>query len=225
MFTYSFSRTTYHNTFQIMPPKKMKNVSKIKKVSSKIKALNSPRPTSKSKVKAKSALPKTEAKSKPKSKSASIKSATKKKEMTRYYKLPTGNMKTKEDVVRAFGYTIEKELDKGGFGTIFIATDNRKKVKVAVKWMDLGIADNDPRMLDTRNELTILEHMRHPYIIRLHCHFLVQIDGKNNMYIFMEVSSCIEKDCLKTFHFNAFQMSTASRRWQFVQVHPEEGRP
>lgn len=176
-----------------MPPKKLKNVSKVKKVSSsKVKASKSnllPREkASKSKVSAKSAGPKSEgSKSKPKSKSVS-KSSSKKKEMTRYYKLPSGSMKTKEDVVRAFGYTIEKQLDKGGFGTVFLATDTRKKVKVAVKWMDLGFADNDPRMLDTRNELTVLEQVRHPYIIRLYCHFLVQTDGKNNMYIFMEVT-------------------------------------
>lgn len=92
-------------------------------------------------------------------------------------------MKTKEDVIKAFGYTIEKQLDKGGFGTIFIAHDNRKNTKVACKWMDLGIAGNDPRMLDTRNELTILEQVRHPYIVKVHCHFIVQVEGTNNMYM------------------------------------------
>lgn len=181
-----------------MPPKKIKTKSKSTKGPASGTLL--PRPPPKSKVKQSSKMkPKTEPKAKPKSKSSKSTASTgsmkkkknqgKEKEITRYYKLPCDNMKTKEDVVKAFGYTIEKQLDKGGFGTIFIASDNRKGVKVAVKWMDLGIADNDPRMLDTRNELTILEQVRHPYVIRLHCHFIVQIDGKNNMYIFMEVGS------------------------------------
>lgn len=185
-----------------MPPKKTKTKSKSTKGQASKGPTSGtllPRPPPKSKVKQSSKVkPKTEPKAKPKSKSSKSTASTgsmkkkkqgKEKEITRYYKLPCDNMKTKEDVVKAFGYTIEKQLDKGGFGTIFIASDNRKGVKVAVKWMDLGIADNDPRMLDTRNELTILEQVRHPYVIRLHCHFIVQIDGKNNMYIFMEVGS------------------------------------
>ena len=97
---------------------------------------------------------------------------------SRFYKVPCGNYRTKEDVIKAFGYTLDRQLDNGGFGTIFIAHDRRKNVNVACKWMDLGTASNDPRMLDTRNELTILEQVRHPYVIKVHCHFIVAADGK-----------------------------------------------
>ena len=91
-----------------------------------------------------------------------------KKEMTRFYQVPTTRFKTKDDVIRAFGYVLHKKLDEGGFGTVFIADDLRKKRQVACKWMNIGKVDsNDPRMEDTRNELKILEDMRHPYVINV----------------------------------------------------------
>ena len=114
-----------------------------------------------------------------------------KKDVTRFYQVPSPRFKTKEDVIKAFGYTLAKKLDEGGFGTIFIADDIRKKMKVACKWMDIGHANSDDsRMADTRNELMILEQMRHPYVIKVLCHFVIQEnEAKNNMYIFMELAN------------------------------------
>ena len=126
-------------------------------------------------------------KTKTRSKSANAKVKSK-SEVTRFFKVPSQYFLSKEHVIKSFGYRLEKKLDEGGYGTIFIANDNRKKMKVACKWMDLGTCTNDPRMLDTHNELTVLEQVRHPYIIKVLCHFIVQADGINNMYIFMELA-------------------------------------
>ena len=89
---------------------------------------------------AKRAQPKKRHKSKlkVKSKSKSNSKTNNKQVPTRYFIVPSEKFKTKEDVIKGFGYTIVRQLDKGGFGTIFIAYDNRKKINVACKWMDLG---------------------------------------------------------------------------------------
>ena len=109
----------------------------------------------------------------------------------RFFQVPCSRFKTKEDVIKAFGYTLSKKLDEGGFGTVFIAEDHRKKIKVACKWMDLGsVSSNsdDTRLADTKNELMVLEQVRHPYVIKVLCNFVVQQDNTNNMYIFMELA-------------------------------------
>ncbi|KAI2799861.1 hypothetical protein RDWZM_004906 [Blomia tropicalis] len=114
------------------------------------------------------------------------------KPVTRFFQVPSADQrfKTKEDVIRAFGYKLMKKLDEGGFGTVFIAKDRRKNCNVACKWMDLGpVNSNDPRMEDTRNELMVLEQVRHPYVIKVLCHFIVQTSTNNNMYIFMELAN------------------------------------
>ena len=123
---------------------------------------------------------KSKAKKKVRSKSSSSKSN---KVPTRYYQVPSNKYQTKEDVIKAFGYTLERQLDKGGFGTIFIAFDRRKNIKVACKWMDLGIATNDPRVLDTRNELLILEQVRHPYVIKVLPNYLSLILKNFNLHL------------------------------------------
>ena len=57
----------------------------------------------------------------------------------RYFNIPNAQYRNKDELIRDYGYTIDKKLDEGGFGTIYLARDDRNNgTKVAVKCMDLG---------------------------------------------------------------------------------------
>lgn len=110
-------------------------------------------------------------------------------DITRIYRVPGGQYQTKEQVIRAFGYELEKELDAGAFGKIFIGNDLRKNIKVAAKQIDLGLgSENSPQMQDTKNELIIMEKVRHPYVVQVFCHFVVMSPDYNYMYCFMQLA-------------------------------------
>lgn len=94
-------------------------------------------------------------------------------DITRLYKLPDGDMKTEEDVITKQGYSLEeqveivlffvclqilitgsnssKQLGKGGFGTVFLARDKKKNIKVACKLCELGKEWSDARVKDMKN--------------------------------------------------------------------------
>lgn len=61
-----------------------------------------------------------------------------KKDVTRFYQVPIGPFKKSEDVVKSFGYELKRELDRGGFGVVYIAKDLRKNIDVACKAIEIG---------------------------------------------------------------------------------------
>lgn len=145
------------------------------------------------------------------------------KKITRFFKVPGSYFKTKDDVIRAFGFTLDKKLGQGAFSTVYLANDNRKKNKVACKTIDLGNSANKSRssttsttssstsnsttgsqnsketttLEDMRNELIVLEQVRHPYVVKLLCHFVVEQQNCYNLYLFMELAD--GGDLLKYF--------------------------
>lgn len=58
--------------------------------------------------------------------------------VTRIYPIPSAQYQTEADVIKSFGYKIIKQIDKGGFGRIYMCLDLRKKIKVALKEMTMG---------------------------------------------------------------------------------------
>ena len=59
----------------------------------------------------------------------------------------------------------QNKLDAGGFGVIFIARYKRKNLRVACKLMELGDDWNDDRVIDMKNELFIMERVKHLYVV------------------------------------------------------------
>lgn len=126
------------------------------------------------------------------------------KDVTRYYEIPHGPFETPEDVVKSFRYELIKELDRGSYGIVYFARDLRKKKDVACKIIDMGklkklilimlfnffILFKDPNeesaLKDNKNELMVMETVRHPYVIPLYCHFIVKGPNICKLYIFME---------------------------------------
>lgn len=111
------------------------------------------------------------------------------KDITRLYKLPDGKLKTEEDVIKKNNYKMEEKLDAGGFGVIFFARDVKKDLRVACKMCELGSDWKDNRVVDMKNELFIMEKVKHLYVVKLYTHFITQSsDNGNRLYIFMELA-------------------------------------
>lgn len=108
-------------------------------------------------------------------------------QISKLFKIPSDKFKTEEDVIKYHGYTLEEKLGQGGFGIIFFARD-KKDLKCACKLMELGMDWKDSRVSDMKNELFIMEKVKHLYIVKLYCHFLTQSDKGNRLYIFMELA-------------------------------------
>ncbi|KAF7495976.1 CBL-interacting serine/threonine-protein kinase 13 [Sarcoptes scabiei] len=110
-----------------------------------------------------------------------------KKDVTRFYQVPIGPFKKSEDVVKSFGYELKRELDRGGFGVVYIAKDLRKNIDVACKAIEIEPMKKSA-LEENKNELLVLEKVRHPYVIPVYCHFIVQGEGNIKMYIFMALA-------------------------------------
>lgn len=109
-------------------------------------------------------------------------------EITRLYKIPDGKLKSEDDVINLRGYKLEEKLDAGGFGVIFFARESKKNLRVACKMMELGVDMKDSRVLDMKNELFIMEKVKHLYVVKLFTHFMTQSSEGNRLYIFMELA-------------------------------------
>ncbi|OTF73286.1 hypothetical protein BLA29_001636 [Euroglyphus maynei] len=110
------------------------------------------------------------------------------RDVTRFYEIPFGPYRRPEDVVRSFGYELLHELDRGGYGVVYIAHDLRKDMNVACKQIEMDRTFHRNAFEDNKNELLTIERVRHPYVIKVYCHFVVQGNGFNRMYIFMALA-------------------------------------
>ncbi|KAJ6219570.1 hypothetical protein RDWZM_005382 [Blomia tropicalis] len=110
-------------------------------------------------------------------------------EISRLYKIPKGKLKTEEDVVESNNYKLEDKLGEGGFAIVYFARNKKSNEKHACKVMKLGAEWSSSRVEDMKNELFIMEKVKHLYIVKLMHHFLTQ--SKENgirLYIFMELA-------------------------------------
>ena len=110
-------------------------------------------------------------------------------QISRLYKLPDGKMKTEDDVLEANNYKLEEKLGEGGFAIVYFARNKKSNQKHACKVMKLGGDWKDSRVEDMKNELFIMEKVKHLYIVKLMHHFLTQSKANGiRLYIFMELA-------------------------------------
>ncbi|OTF84233.1 hypothetical protein BLA29_002267 [Euroglyphus maynei] len=89
-----------------------------------------------------------------------------------------------EKILKRIGYRLEKEIGKGGYGTVYRAIDLRRNRRVACKVMTIS-ADRKEQSL-IKKELYIIRSIRHRYIIRVYKHFILQSSKNARVYIFMQ---------------------------------------
>src|SRR5262245_59345646 len=64
-------------------------------------------------------------------------------------------------------YTIVKELARGGMGTVYLAEDRELSRQLAIKVLNLGLADEDNRQRMLR-EAQVIARLEHPGIVPVH---------------------------------------------------------
>ena len=113
--------------------------------------------------------------------------------MTEKFEIPSPGFKNEMDVFQHLHYRIIKQIDSGSFGVILIASHIPTKLKVAVKKivipeaLDSNLKNKREEMLsDVKNELFVLQKIRHPHIVKLIQHLMIKAKYVSSLYILMQ---------------------------------------
>ena len=116
-------------------------------------------------------------------------------EMTDFYKVPSHNYATEADVFKKIGYTLEEQIDSGGFATVYRGVHINKKLSVACKKMtippDVDAKSRKKRLsllTDIKNELYVLQKIEHPNVIKMILHFIIVYKKQMTFYIMMQMA-------------------------------------
>jgi serine/threonine protein kinase len=100
---------------------------------------------------------------------------------------------TFEDVLTQNGYKLLEPIGSGAFAQVYkseVILESsflRKGQIIACKIVNLSAKQSlNKRLKDVKNELLILEKIRHPNIIELYDHFMI---GENTLYILMQYAN------------------------------------
>ena len=91
--------------------------------------------------------------------------------------------KSSKDNSMSCGYTIEEEIGRGAFSTVYRITDNKSNVKLAGKRIIRSLLSLDD-FLSVKSEVGILSSLRHPNIVKLHDY----IETKNELWIILDLA-------------------------------------
>ena len=84
-----------------------------------------------------------------------------------------------------FEYDIEKPIGKGGFCTVYKTTYKETKKVYALKVIDKSILNNDEQIKNIINEITIMNELDSPNLLRLVTNF----EDENRIYIILPLCS------------------------------------
>lgn len=110
-------------------------------------------------------------------------------QMTQIFHVGDGQKyRTDEEVLRAQGFRIESHIAKGAFGSVDKAVHIEKNFVVAIKRIRIPsrIHDRKSVMYDIKNELFILETVKHQHIILLITHFIMKSKNSEQLFIVMQ---------------------------------------
>ncbi|CAG2171420.1 unnamed protein product [Oppiella nova] len=103
---------------------------------------------------------------------------------------------TKLGLSSGFAYTTQLDIDSGAFASVEKAVVINTKVVIAVKKIEIPREVDDPKTrnkrksitTDIKNELFILQKIRHPHVIKLIQHFIIndRQTNKTIIYILMQ---------------------------------------
>lgn len=111
-------------------------------------------------------------------------SAIKTTELTEVLKI--SKQQTPQEVASTFGFELGSELGKGSFATVFSAKRQRDGMTMACKVMR---ANNANRNQSAKNELFVMEKIKHPHIIKLYAHFIVEMNDARYVFILMALAT------------------------------------
>lgn len=106
------------------------------------------------------------------------------REITKKYRTQNKTQKEVNEILLNIGYVLERQLGKGSFGVVRRGLNQKTNQRVAIKMISLSTTDvkkKEKQMIDLKHELYVLENVRHPNIIEMYEHFMID----NTMYIVM----------------------------------------
>lgn len=118
-------------------------------------------------------------------KDASAPSAIDAEDMTTIYRIPNEKYQTRKDVLKDRKYELLNKIDEGGFAMVYLAKNTSTNTDLACKVIDIGCDTNTIKLNDVKNELFVLEKIKHPHVIRLHDHFIIN----DFLFIFMDFAN------------------------------------
>ena len=98
--------------------------------------------------------------------------------------MPDDKYNSADDVLKDRGIQLLDMFDEGGFAKVFKARRvTEPNQLMACKMVDIGtdLSDN-AKLSDVKNELFVLEKIKHPHIVRMYEHFIIN----EQLYIFMD---------------------------------------
>ena len=115
---------------------------------------------------------------------ASTPSAIDTAQLTTIYRVPNDKYANSEDVLKDRGIQLLDVFDEGGFAKVYKARRmSQPNQLMACKMVDIGTDLNDnAKLSDVKNELFVLEKIKHPHLVRLWEHFVIN----EQLYIFMD---------------------------------------
>lgn len=116
------------------------------------------------------------------------------RQLTEVHKVTKLNKKSVNSILAHYNLQLDEQIGTGAFSTVFKAhlLADRKALKkgqvLACKVVDISphIKDYDKRMELVKNELFILEKIKHKHIIQIYEHFIVE---DHRLYLFMDYAS------------------------------------
>jgi len=115
---------------------------------------------------------------------ASTPSAIDTSQLTTIYRVPDDKYAKPEDVLKDRGIQLLDMFDEGGFAKVFKARRmSQPNQLMACKMVDIGndLSDN-AKLSDVKNELFVLEKVKHSHLVKLWEHFIIN----KKLYIFMD---------------------------------------
>lgn len=103
-------------------------------------------------------------------------------QITYQYYIPSFKFTTEDDVLKDRGFELYNKIGEGSFGVVRKGKRNSDDAPIACKTIEIT---NQNRIRDLKNELFALVKLRHPNIVNLYDHFMVN----STCYIIMEFAS------------------------------------
>ncbi|KAI2796487.1 hypothetical protein BLOT_015779 [Blomia tropicalis] len=104
--------------------------------------------------------------------------------LTTVYRVPDDRFENAQAVLKSRELELQEMLDEGGFAKVYKARKNGPRpMTMACKVVDVGTdLEDNSKLADVKNELFVLEKVKHPHVVRLYEHFIVN----DHLYIFMD---------------------------------------
>ena len=136
----------------------------------------------------------------------------------RFLSLPKSSVEHLEHEPKISDFEIIKELGIGTFGTVYLVSHKKTKVKYALKKIDKSLKENIEEKENFNREIEIMYKLNHPNIVKLYghfedefyCYFIMQfIPNKNALNLIpqdndppdLQLIASVMKDVLKAVYY------------------------